>query len=100
MHAKNLAYKVFTQLIKVIVLTLYMELLEALQAVVCVFKGHKVKRDCQIELKKSATGIYETQCDRCKFPLILQMNESDNKRYFVTEADSLELLTKSDTEKV
>jgi hypothetical protein len=68
----------------------------ALQAVVCVFKGHKVRKGCQKELIESATGVYETECERCKFPLILRRNENNSKKYFVTEADSLELLSKSE----
>lgn len=76
-----------------------MKVPSAVQAVACVFKGHKVRKDCQKELKESATGLYETECERCRFPLILRRNENDSKKYFVTEADSLELLTKSEGER-
>jgi hypothetical protein len=33
-----------------------------------------------------------------RFPLILRRNENDSKKYFVTEADSLELLSRSEEE--
>jgi hypothetical protein len=67
-------------------------------SVICVLLGHRVGKKCQSALRSSPNGKYETLCDRCRFPLILELDKTDSKSYFVTEADSLELLTQSDGE--
>jgi hypothetical protein len=57
----------------------------------CVFIGHKVARQCQKELLKSPALKYETRCERCDYPLELEIDGSDNRKYYVTEKVGLDM---------
>jgi hypothetical protein len=55
-------------------------------AFICIFKGHTVSTKCQTALKKSSEGIHVTKCERCDYPLRLELINND--RFYAVEIDS------------
>ena len=55
-------------------------------AFICIFRGHLVSNECQIALKNSAGHKYVTKCERCRYPLRLEIIDKD--RFYAIELDS------------
>ncbi len=53
---------------------------------ICIFKGHIVSDKCQIALKNSTDHKFITKCERCGYPLRLEL--IDNDRFYAVELDS------------
>ena len=59
-------------------------------AIICVFRGHKVSKSCQKSLKNSQTKKFETVCERCGYPLKLEIDANDRNSFYVIEEDSIQ----------
>lgn len=65
-------------------------MMKLIGAIICVFIGHKVSKTCQTSLKESKTKKFETLCERCGYPLMLEIDTNDVNSFYVVEEDSVQ----------
>jgi hypothetical protein len=65
-------------------------MMKLIGAIICVFRGHKISKTCQTSLKESKTKKFETLCERCSYPLTLEIDTNDVNSFYVIEEDSVQ----------
>jgi hypothetical protein len=55
-------------------------------SLICIFRGHRVSKQCQRSLKSSTDNKFNTKCETCGYPV--KIEAIDKEKFYVTELNS------------